>query len=730
MSSLIPNKVANYSSKELIGSRPRSEVRWCVEDRPLSLANVAIKAKDTVLGRSPLKLVLKFVKLEPPRETEAEVFHLAAPLFQIQDLGDRPNLVRVLSVYHREVPGCIGVLMDSAKGPPLSQTLDVGPEITLNQAISIVEGILAALMNVQEQGDFSLPHLNLKPSNIFVGRSTVEVGDFGFGELVSGPFSAAEQEGDWLTLSMSYKAPEQHDNRFGEPGPRSDLFSVGVIFYELLTGVNPFLSIRSDFPFESDLKPVSRVNGALPGAFDDLLRKALRKSQDERYQDATSFLQDLQSAQASVSATQLALLLPLKSVTDPWKSEEKSVAKLDAVDPPAPAVDTTAPSGNDNEEEGSDTPPPPPSKPETVPPVEPPQLPPWEWLERLWNNKRLKLILASLALVGIFIVAIPRGCTSKAPPESPSPSTPPVAKHITVRLTEPVGANVSLSGPKLRETWECDISQSVACEKSLEIGNYTVIVKHKQYQDWTQKFHLDANNISPMVIQPEKRLKLGMVEFIAVAPEKLQIREGDQEAIRLDANKPRIRLPIGHHKITVSRLGFSKQDIPVDVTADQSQRIELTLLPDLDLLTKEVKNLSSAGGEVSIDHNVDGKRILVIQKVNRITQSARASCAKIETRLNTLITPPLETKCDVQRKNLRIPTPRQQDLSRVIQNEIYSDQNFQNHRLFVHGLKVDVTGGIAKITGITTQETTKQFLCGLIKHYAEKHGLRPACRLL
>src|SRR5258705_5347783 len=193
-----------------------------------------------------------------------------------------PNIVAIYDC--GEDAGVWYIAMELVNGRELKEYFEKNERFATADAVRILAQILAALGYSHGLG---VVHRDIKPSNIFLlPDGTVKVADFGIAHIES---SELTQVGTVLG-TPAYMSPEQI---LGLPvDGRSDLFSVGVILYQFLTGERPFTgnaTITMRKVLEEDPLPPSRFNVQIPGAMDAVVRKALAKKSDERFQSAEEF---------------------------------------------------------------------------------------------------------------------------------------------------------------------------------------------------------------------------------------------------------------------------------------------------------------------------------------------------------------------------------------------------------------------------------------------------------
>ncbi|MCC7325509.1 MAG: serine/threonine protein kinase [Burkholderiales bacterium] len=200
-----------------------------------------------------------------------------------------PNIVSIYDF--GEDAGVWYIAMELVAGRELKEYFDANERFAIADIVRILEQILAALGYSHQQG---VVHRDIKPSNVFIlADGTAKVADFGIAHLES---SDLTQVGTVLG-TPAYMSPEQI---LGLPvDGRSDLFSVGVMLYQFLTGERPFTgnaTITMRKVLEEDPLPPSRFNVQIPGAMDAVVRRALAKKPDERFPTAEEFVAALRAA--------------------------------------------------------------------------------------------------------------------------------------------------------------------------------------------------------------------------------------------------------------------------------------------------------------------------------------------------------------------------------------------------------------------------------------------------
>jgi eukaryotic-like serine/threonine-protein kinase len=251
-------------------------------------SGVVYKAYDPKLDRLVALKILRpeLVALEESGVSLKQRFHHEAVA---AGRLTHPAIVAVHDV--GEAEGRPFMIMEYIEGGTLADLLLGGRPLPLEDAVGIVLAVCAALDYAHRHG---VVHRDIKPRNILVGPGVTKVTDFGTARILG----ASHTQTGTMLGTPAYTSPEMVR---GQPADtRSDLFSVGVVLYEALTGVNPFnaadLAAVLYRIVNIDAPPLHRHTADLPGALDRVLRRALAKEPEARYATATDFATALREA--------------------------------------------------------------------------------------------------------------------------------------------------------------------------------------------------------------------------------------------------------------------------------------------------------------------------------------------------------------------------------------------------------------------------------------------------
>ena len=251
---------------------------------------VVYEAFDPMIAR-----VVALKTIRPDQLTGAHSKEILARFHREAQAAGRLTHPNIVSIYDfGEDAGVWFIAMELVTGRELKDHFEKSERFRTADAVRILAQVLAALGYSHRLG---VVHRDIKPSNIFIMEDgTAKVADFGIAHLES---SDLTQVGTVLG-TPAYMSPEQI---LGLPvDGRSDLFSVGVILYQFLTGERPFTgnaTITMRKVLEEDPLPPSRFNTQIPGAMDAVVRRALAKKPEERFASAEEFATALAAAAQS-----------------------------------------------------------------------------------------------------------------------------------------------------------------------------------------------------------------------------------------------------------------------------------------------------------------------------------------------------------------------------------------------------------------------------------------------
>lgn len=219
------------------------------------------------------------------------------------------------------------LVMEYVAGKPLNKVMaENGGKLPLATALPYAYEVAEALDYAHAQG---VIHRDIKPANILIGEDGhAKIADFGVARINRATSTSAAG----IFGSPAYMAPEQLSG--GPVDARSDLFSLGVVLYGMITGFRPFQgnSARTVCYKVANVEPVpvTSFQAELPPELDRILSRALAKDPQQRYQSGAEFANDIQNlVRTDLSLSDAAPFLtpprPNRSVQDPWKNAGRRV---------------------------------------------------------------------------------------------------------------------------------------------------------------------------------------------------------------------------------------------------------------------------------------------------------------------------------------------------------------------------------------------------------------------
>jgi serine/threonine protein kinase len=258
-----------------------------VEELGRGAMGVVYKASDPTIGRM---VAIKVLLLAHPAQSGLpgvkDIF-----LREARAAGrlSHPGIVTVHDALEDQETQSCYIVMEFVPGRTLEKALLTGPAFTIEQSLSIARQIAEALDYAHGE---KIIHRDLKPANILLTQDgRAKITDFGIAKVV-----ASEDAQRTLTImgTPAYMSPEQVTG--GEMDASSDLFSLGILLYLMLTGEKPFsgdtAAVMFKIAYQDPARP-SQIKPELGRGHDFLLLRALAKDKKKRYESAREFLDDL-----------------------------------------------------------------------------------------------------------------------------------------------------------------------------------------------------------------------------------------------------------------------------------------------------------------------------------------------------------------------------------------------------------------------------------------------------
>ncbi len=247
---------------------------------------VVYKAKDRLLNRYVAVKILR-----PEFTRDAQFIESFRKESQAAAGLQHPNIVNVYDV--GKEGNIYFIVMELIDGRPLSDIIEENGPLDYRNVIEIGKQVAAALSLAHKN---HIIHRDVKPHNIMITKDGVaKLADFGIAKAISSSTIVNKDEGGQVMGSVHYFSPEQARGKYVDE--KSDVYSLGIVLYEMLTGEVPF---DGDNPVEialmhinEDIKPPSQIIDNVPPALEKIILKATDKYQTNRYENAEVMFEDL-----------------------------------------------------------------------------------------------------------------------------------------------------------------------------------------------------------------------------------------------------------------------------------------------------------------------------------------------------------------------------------------------------------------------------------------------------
>lgn len=247
---------------------------------------VVYKAKDRLLNRYVAVKILR-----PEYTRDAQFIESFKKESQAAAGLQHPNIVNVYDV--GKEGNIYFIVMELIDGRPLSDIIEENGPLDYKNVIEIGKQVAAALSLAHKN---HIIHRDVKPHNIMITKDGVaKLADFGIAKAISTSTIVNKDDGGQVMGSVHYFSPEQARGKYVDE--KSDVYSLGIVLYEMLTGEVPF---DGENPVEialmhinEDIKPPSQIVDNVPPALEKIILKATDKYQTNRYDNAEVMFEDL-----------------------------------------------------------------------------------------------------------------------------------------------------------------------------------------------------------------------------------------------------------------------------------------------------------------------------------------------------------------------------------------------------------------------------------------------------
>ena len=206
-----------------------------------------------------------------------------------------PNIIAIHDQgWHQGGPPAVFMVMEYVDGPTLRDLIRERGRLTITESLGILESVLAGLTAAHRVG---IVHRDIKPENVILAEDgRIKVADFGLARALSGATTLTQDAG-LVIGTIAYLSPELVER--GIADARSDVYSCGILLYEMITGRKPF---DGETPIQvayqhvnHDVPAPSKIIPSIPVAVDAIVRRATSRDPDLRPRDAMQFMREIQT---------------------------------------------------------------------------------------------------------------------------------------------------------------------------------------------------------------------------------------------------------------------------------------------------------------------------------------------------------------------------------------------------------------------------------------------------
>src|SRR6478672_9209048 len=222
-----------------------------------------------------------------------------------------PNLIDLYDIKYDDI-GDAWVIMEYVAGPSLKDTIDRNPNgLPLDQAEYWFRGLAAGVAYLHDHG---IVHRDLKPGNIFEDAGIVKIGDYGLSKFISTSRRSGQTES---VGTFHYMAPEIGKGAYGR---QIDIYALGIVLYEMVTGHVPFEGESSQEIIMKHLTADPDLS-AVPQPYRGMVERALKKDPEKRFKNVSEMvaLLDASKVNVSVKTPATGLDIPIPAVPQPSK---------------------------------------------------------------------------------------------------------------------------------------------------------------------------------------------------------------------------------------------------------------------------------------------------------------------------------------------------------------------------------------------------------------------------